>query len=104
MCPDRDVDLDVDLAFWIIKVMPKKNLPEIYNELARSLRRRREVVADRDWYNRDAAGHLEELKNVSEQIVHFGSVLPSPVHPQLRHFLERCSYDKALEFIETGGG
>jgi hypothetical protein len=22
------------------------------------------------------------------------------VHPQLRHFLERCSYDKALEFIE----
>jgi len=24
------------------------------------------------------------------------------VHPQLRHFLDRCSYDKALEFIEAG--
>jgi hypothetical protein len=22
----------------------------------------------------------------------------------LRHFLDRCSYDKALEFIEAGGG
>ena len=84
--------------------MPQRNPPEIYSQLAQSLRRRREVVADRGWYNRDAVGHLEELKNVSEQIVHLGSVLPSPVHPQLRHFLDRCSYDKALEFIEAGGG
>jgi hypothetical protein len=81
--------------------MPQRNLPEIYNQLAQSLRRRREVVADRDWYNRDSSGHLEELKNVSERIVHLGASLPPPVHPQLRHFLERCSYDKALEFIEA---
>jgi hypothetical protein len=26
--------------------------------------------------------------------------LPKPVHPQLAHFLERSSYDKALEFLE----
>jgi hypothetical protein len=62
------------------------------------------VVADRGWYQRDAAGHLDALKNVSEQIVHLGSVLPTPVHPQLRHFLDRCSYDKALEFIEAAAG
>ena len=83
--------------------MQQGNLPEIYDQLAQSLRRRRDVVADRSWYHRDAAGHLEELKMVSEQIVHLGSVLPAPVHPQLRHFLDRCSYDKALEFIEAGG-
>ena len=74
--------------------MQQRNSPQVYGQLAQSLRRRREVVADRGWYNRDAAGHLEEL----------GSALPSPVHPQLRHFLDRCSYDKALEFIEAGGG
>lgn len=83
--------------------MQQSNPPEIYGQLAQSLRRRKAVVADRGWYNRDATGHLEALKNVSEQIVHLGSALPSPVHPQLRHFLDRCSYDKALEFIEACG-
>jgi hypothetical protein len=83
--------------------MTESNLPEVYNQLSESLRRRREVIADRAWYGRDAVGHLEELKSVSERIVHLGSQLPVPVHPQLRHFLERCSYDKALEFIEAGG-
>lgn len=83
--------------------MSEPILPEVYNQLSQSLRRRREVIADRAWYERDAAGHLEELKNVSETILRLGSGLPNPVHPQLRHFLERCSYDKALEFIEAGG-
>ena len=83
--------------------MSESHLPEVYNRLCESLRRRREAIADRAWYERDAAGHLEELKSVSEKIVHLVSELPEPVHPQLRHFLERCSYDKALEFIESGG-
>jgi hypothetical protein len=26
--------------------------------------------------------------------------LPAPVDPQLAHFLSRCSYEKALEFLE----
>jgi hypothetical protein len=85
------------------RLMSESNLPEVYIQLCESLRRRREVIADRTWYERDAEGHLEELKSVSEKIVHLGSELPDPVHPQLRHFLERCSYDKALEFIEAGG-
>jgi hypothetical protein len=27
-------------------------------------------------------------------------VLPKPIDPQLAHFLQRKSYDKALEFLE----
>jgi hypothetical protein len=83
--------------------MSEPNLPEVYKQLSESLRHRREVIADRAWYERDAAAHLDELKRVSERIVRLGVELPDPVHPQLRHFLERCSYDKALEFIEAGG-
>jgi len=69
-------------------------------ELAQALRRRLEIIADREWYHRDSSGHLEALMTVSEKIVQAGNGLPGPVHPQLKHYLERCSYDKALAFLE----
>jgi predicted component of type VI protein secretion system len=67
--------------------------------LAEALRKRLAVIADRGWYARDSAGHLEALKSVSERIERLSATLPSPVDPQLRHYLERRSYDKALEFL-----
>ena len=67
--------------------------------LAVALRERLVVIGDRDWFARDASGHLDALKAVSEKIELLGAALPSPVDPQLRHYLERCSYDKALEFL-----
>ena len=57
------------------------------------------LIGDRDWFARDAAGHLDALKAVSGKIEVLAAALPPPVDPQLRHFLERCSYDKALAFI-----
>jgi hypothetical protein len=71
-----------------------------YAALAAALRERRDVIADHAFYQRDPEGHLAELKRTSELITTLQSSLPPPVHPQLVHFFERCSYDKALAFIE----
>ena len=71
--------------------------PEV--ALAEALRERRTIIADRAWYERDADGHLKALMRVSETILTLGDALPRPVHPQLKHYLERCSYDKALAFL-----
>ena len=73
---------------------------DLYHDLADALRKRRAVIADRELYARDPAAHLEELKTVSERISGLQTQLPPPVHPQLAHYLERCSYDKALAFLE----
>jgi hypothetical protein len=40
------------------------------------------------------------LQSVSEKIAQLEKQLPSPVDPQLAHFLARCSYDKALALLE----
>jgi hypothetical protein len=44
--------------------------------------------------------HLARLQAVSEKINKLERQLPQPVDPQLAHFLKRCSYDKALAFLE----
>jgi len=74
--------------------------PTIQQSLAIALRERLAVIADREWYARDPEGHLDRLRTVSEQITILQRQLPPPVDPQLTHFLERCSYDKALAFLE----
>jgi hypothetical protein len=75
--------------------------PAIQESLATALRERLAVIADREWYARDPAGHLDRLRTVSEQITVLRTQLPPPVDPQLAHFLDRCSYDKALAFLEA---
>ena len=73
----------------------------LHQQLAAALRERIAVVADRELFRTDPSLHLERLKSVSERIVALQSQLPSPVDPQLAHYLQRCSYDKALAFLET---
>ncbi len=73
----------------------------IYQTLAEALRERLAVIADRDFYARDPAAHLEKLRAVSEQIKELQAQLPVPVDPKLAHYLERASYDKALAFLEA---
>jgi hypothetical protein len=68
--------------------------------LAEALRERRRLIADREFYARDQAGHLRQLSDVSARIVELSSALPNPVDPGLAHFLQRCSYDKALVWLE----
>lgn len=71
-----------------------------HHNLTKALRERLAVIADREAYNRDAAAHLERLKSVSETIEQLQKQLPRPVDPQLAHYLQRCSYDKALQHLE----
>lgn len=72
-----------------------------YQNLAAALRERLDVIADRSGYAVDPAAHLERLKAASERIISLQTQLPAPVDPQLAHFLQRCSYDKALAFLEA---
>ncbi len=73
----------------------------VYRELADALRHRLAVIGDRAAYERDAPTHLRQLQQASEKIVELQQRLPVPLDPQLRHYLERCSYDKALSFLEA---
>ena len=76
---------------------------DIYAELAEALRERIAVIADRELYARDAAAHLEKLKNVSERITASAAALPEPVEGDFAHYLHRASYAKALAWLEARG-
>ncbi len=76
-------------------------LPPAFSALAAALRERLDVIADRDFYARDPAGHLEKLKTVSEQITALGAALPKPLDGEFAHYLQRASYSKALAWIEA---
>lgn len=73
----------------------------LHSHLTDALRERIAVVADRELFRTDPSLHLERLKTVSEKISAIQSQLPSPVDPRLAHYLQRCSYQKALEFLEA---
>jgi hypothetical protein len=72
----------------------------LFDELADALRDRLAVIADRELFARDSAAHLEKLRAASERIDALKSALPASADPQLAHYLDRCSYDKALAFLE----
>jgi hypothetical protein len=69
-------------------------------ELAAVLRERRAIIAD-EASRRSPERHIERLKTVSQRIDSVAAQLPQSTHPQLKHFLQNASYDKALEFLET---
>ena len=80
--------------------MPTSSSPSaLERELSDALRERLAVIADRAAYERDPQAHLEQLRSASERIVTLSAQLPRPVDPRLAHYLERCSYDKALAFL-----
>jgi len=68
-------------------------------QLASALRERLALIGD-EVSRRDPERHLAKLQSVSEKIAQLEKQLPSPVDPQLAHFLARCSYDKALALLE----
>lgn len=68
-------------------------------ELAQALRERLTVIADRAAYARDPQAHLQQLQAASERITSLSGQLPRPIDSRLAHYLERCSYDKALAFL-----
>ena len=73
----------------------------VFPALATALRERLAVIADRALAAGDPAAHLEQLRAASEKIAALQNALPSSTDPQLAHYLERCSYDKALAFLDA---
>ncbi len=67
--------------------------------LATALRERLAIIADQA-SRQDEEKHLARLRTVSEKINQLQATLPEPVDPRLAHYLQRKSYDKALEFLE----
>ena len=76
-------------------------MENVFEALAEALRERLAVIADREAAREDAAAHMARLKAVSMKIVELQGRLPERLDPQLRHYLERCSYDKALAALEA---
>ena len=69
-------------------------------DLAQILRERLAVICD-EQSRRDETKHIARLKAISEQIDDLQTRLPKPIDPQLAHYLQRKSYDKALDFLEA---
>jgi hypothetical protein len=69
-------------------------------ELAAALRERLAIISDEE-SRRDPDRHTARLRQVSEKIERFEQSLPSNSDPELRHFLQRRSYSKALELLES---
>ena len=69
-------------------------------DLRDALRERLAIIRDEE-SRRDAQAHMARLSAVSEKIDKLTATVPRPLDPQLAHYLQRRSYDKALEFLES---
>ena len=68
--------------------------------LKEALRERLAIIQDEE-SRRDVNTHIARLCAVSEKIDKLQGALPQPVDPRLAHYLQRRSYDKALEYLEA---
>ena len=68
------------------------------SELIGLLKERLRVIGDAEMRERDPAGQLARLQEVSESIVAFQTAHRAKMQPRLNHFLENCSYSKALDW------
>ena len=69
-------------------------------DLAAALRERLAIIGDEE-SRTDPDRHTERLREISEKIERLERSLPPKIDPQLRHFLQRRSYSKALDLLET---
>lgn len=75
-------------------------MEKILTDLAEALRDRLKLIGDEE-SRRDPARHTERLQSISERIEQLEHQLPQAIDPELRHFLQRRSYSKALELLEA---
>ena len=68
-------------------------------DLAQALRERLSVICDEE-SRHDHAKHIHRLRAISEKIDRLQESLPPSIDARLRHYLDRKSYDKALEYLE----
>jgi hypothetical protein len=69
-------------------------------DLREALRERLAIIHNED-SRRDEVKHIARLRAVSEKIDSLQAALPQPIDPRLKHYVERKSYDKALEYLEA---
>ena len=67
--------------------------------LAKLLERRLEVISDHEMRENDPDQQLKLLQEVSEEISAKHQQLAGKLKPRLAHFMESCSYAKALAWI-----
>jgi hypothetical protein len=70
------------------------------SDLAAALRERLAIIGDEN-SRRDPEKHTARLRDVSEKIDNLTAALPKPIDPRLVHYLQRKSYDKALELLNA---
>ena len=68
-------------------------------DLKEALRERLAIIRDEE-SRRNTETHMARLSAISEKIDKLQAALPRPINPQLAHYFQRRSYDKALEFLE----
>jgi hypothetical protein len=69
-------------------------------DLAQALRERVAVIRDEE-SRRDETKHIDRLRAVSEKIDRLQESLTSSIDARLKHYLDRKSYDNALEYLES---
>ena len=69
-------------------------------DLAQTLRERIAIIHD-DESRRNVDAHMARLRAVSEKIDRLQESLPPSTDPRLKHYLDRKSYDRALEYLEA---
>jgi hypothetical protein len=72
----------------------------LHRRLHVAVKARLDLVADHGFRDRDAAGHLSALKSAAEKLDSEVARLPAKTDPMLRHYLERQSYTKALDWLQ----
>jgi plasmid stabilization system protein ParE len=73
-------------------------------ELHAAVKARLDTVADHPFRDRDPSAHLAALKTAAARLDRLASNLPAGADPELRHYLERQSYTKALAWLESATG
>ena len=72
----------------------------LHKNLKEAVQARLDIVADHAFRDRNAAAHLEALKSAASHLESLVVSLPSDTDPNLRHYLERQSYTKALAWLQ----
>ncbi len=74
---------------------------DLHQRLLVAVKARLDIVADHSFRDRDSEGHLAALKSAAAELDAEVANLPAETDPMLRHYLERQSYTKALDWLQN---
>lgn len=75
-------------------------MSELHQKLLTAVKGRLDIVADHAFRDRDPAAHLAALKSAAAVLDAEVANLPATTDPMLRHYLERQSFAKALDWLQ----